>query len=108
MTNITISESFEPQLSDKDLVEVEQQLRISLPLDYREFLLTHNGGRPEPNEFTMRENTRDAEGILEWLYGIHDDETYNLVDVASMLKDRMPPEMLPIGLDPGGNIICLA
>jgi hypothetical protein len=31
----------------------------------------------------------------------------DLLDTAASMKDRMPPDVLPIGLDPFGNFICL-
>jgi hypothetical protein len=108
MTNITISESFEPQLSDKDLVDVEQQLGITLPLDYKGFLLAHNGGQPHPNRFPIAGNSSDTHALLGLLFGICKDKWGNLVDQVRESRDRMPPEFIPIGLDPGGNLILLA
>jgi cell wall assembly regulator SMI1 len=107
MTTTTIRDSFQPKLSAEDIETVERRLNLVFPTDYKEFLLAHNGGRPKPNRFPIRGNRSDTQGILSWLYGIHDDGTYNLIDQAAMFQDRVPPELLPIGEDPGGNLICL-
>jgi cell wall assembly regulator SMI1 len=108
MTNITVRDSFEPKLSHQDIERAEHRLKITLPTDYKEFLLTHNGGRLEPNRFPIRSNRSDTHGILNWLFGVREHGQYSLVDEAMRFQGRVPPDLLPIGEDPGGNLICLA
>ncbi len=33
---------------------------------------------------------------------------YNLLRYAQLFKDRIPPNLLPIGHDPGGNLVCIS
>ncbi len=40
-----------PQLSVQDIELFEGELGFDLPLDYRAFLITHNGGSPEESSF---------------------------------------------------------
>ena len=40
---------FERRLSDEDIAAFESKNNISLPTQYREFLLQYNGGTPYPN-----------------------------------------------------------
>jgi len=107
MTNIIISESY-PPLREEDVVRVEQQLGITLPDDYREFLLMHNGGHPEPKYFPIKDNPSDDHGILEWFYCIQEGEYYDLRRQVQLLRGRIPPNLLPIADDPGGNLLCMS
>ena len=63
MRNITIYESY-PPLKEDDIVAAERQLGISLPADYRNFLLKHNGGYPEPDAFPISGFRTDGGGRL--------------------------------------------
>ena len=42
-TNVTLNQSC-PRISEDELTEFEHQLKVSLPADYREFLLAYNRG----------------------------------------------------------------
>jgi hypothetical protein len=108
MTKVAMRQSFQPALTEADLRAAEQQLRIELPSDYKAFLLANNGGRPTPNRFPVANNPSGSQGILDWLFGIHAGRHYSLLHEAAVTKGRVPAELLPIGEDPGGNLICLA
>ncbi len=105
---VTIHES-RPPITDADIQAVEQQLNIQFPDDYRRFLLAHNGGRPEPSVFDIIEGeSAFTDSMVDWFYCIDPgDYHFHIVKKAKVFKDRMPPEFIPIGCDPGGNQICL-
>lgn len=91
-------------------VERLERRRIAgkLPAPYRRFLLTHNGGKPVPAGFTLpgpRRPYRDGE--VRAFLGI-DVENYDLETWCDIYRGRMPDELMPIALDPLGNVICLA
>jgi cell wall assembly regulator SMI1 len=97
------------KITEKDIVELEQRLEMSLPSDYRQFLLRVNGGQPEPNAFPIRDSPRDTHGLLDRLFSVDDKDTdYDILDNAEVFRDRVPSDLLPIAFDPGGNLICLA
>jgi hypothetical protein len=58
MTTIKIENSY-PPIAETDLIQVMAELearlekKMELPDEYIQFLLTHNGGRPEPNVFPV-------------------------------------------------------
>src|SRR5438045_2278196 len=106
MSNITFRKS-PPAVGPDEVSQLEQQLGITLPADYREFLLTTNGGRPKPNVFPIQENSSGDRGIIHQLYGIVAGNHNNLADVAARFRERVPAELLPIGRDPGGNLLLL-
>ena len=94
-------------LTTHELDQFAQQLPSSLPLDYREFLLQYNGGQPEPATFLIdaEQGTTD----LQWLYGLHDGPDWaNLWRARDVYHNRVPSELLPIGHDSGGNLVCIS
>lgn len=99
------------KLSSKDIKEMEGELNLSFPKDYKDFLLKTNGGMPEDEvEFDFIENGTSDEDEFEQGSDIHyfyDDneimESYeNLVD-----EELIPDEYLPIACDSFDNQILL-
>jgi cell wall assembly regulator SMI1 len=109
MTHITIDKSFSP-IDEATIQALEQELGIQLPSDYRQFLLTHNGGRPTPAHFPLTGDPLNSSGGIHWFYGIHRgrERHYNLRKAYDVFQDRMPANFFPIACDPGGNQICLS
>ena len=76
-----------PPLADDALADLERRLGITLPAEYRAFLLAHNGGVPRPEWFRLpvREEwiaTRRSVGGMRW-FGY----CYNNGRMAEYLKD---------------------
>jgi hypothetical protein len=46
-----------PTLTPADLDWIERRFQLTLPADYRAFLLIHNGGNPEPDHFRIPDRT---------------------------------------------------
>jgi hypothetical protein len=101
-----IYDSFSPVTED-EIAEFEDKHNLLLPTDYKEFLLQHNGGRPEPNMFPIRDFPYDTHGLMGWFYGIDDDFDLSLAENIETHTGRIPDDLIPIGHDPGGNLICL-
>ena len=97
-------ENHEPVLTDERLRSAERKLGLDFPESYRRFLLAHNGGRPEPETFSLPDGSTD---LVDWFLGIHNGEEDNLLRYADAYKGRVPDDLLPIAHDPGGNLICL-
>jgi len=102
---ITITQSG-PSLTEADIAQAEARLNRPIPKAYRDFLLQHNSGHPEPNAF-RRPPDGEAVDSVSWFYGLNTghygtDLEWNLKED----QDRMPPEMFPIA-SVGGCQICL-
>jgi cell wall assembly regulator SMI1 len=114
MDNVTIHDSFSPALSEVDIARFEELIDSRLPADYRRFLLAHNGGRPEPSVFSVYGQTNkydepfNQSSVVNWFFGLHDGEHYRLTELLHWMGDRVPANLLPIGEDPFGNMICLS
>jgi hypothetical protein len=96
-----------PPVSDSQIDRFENDHGISLPLAYRRFLRSTNGGQPHSyTSFVIPEVGEEV--LLGVLYGICDGQ-YG-VSLGAMLaefKDSLPEEYIPIGEDPGGNQLLL-
>ncbi len=91
-------------LNPERLAEFEAKLGYKLPSGYREFLISCNGGKPEPYDFEVS----DGADSLHHVYGLHDGPNYAQLDYAfSIYYGRMPQSMIPIADDPCGNAICI-
>jgi hypothetical protein len=89
---------------------LEARFSFSLPTAYREFLLTYNGGSPEPCGFLYQNQGKSYRAIANRFLGIQDG-SYSLYEDLLTYKERekrVPDNLIPIADDPGGNLICLS
>lgn len=110
----TIHEGKGP-LAEADVQAAEQVLGVKFPPDYREFLLSVNGGYPEPDGFDIHWAAGQSCGddwrrtAMSWFYAIGDESVGNLLKVNHVdFAGRLPPETLAIASDAGGNQLLLA
>jgi cell wall assembly regulator SMI1 len=89
-----------------DIQSLESRLAVKLPGAYRDFLLTHNGGRPIPDGFPIPGgDTSDAGSLMNHFFGV--TGPYSIEKTITVFASRIPAGLLPIGRDAGGNIICM-
>ncbi|MBZ2188660.1 SMI1/KNR4 family protein [Alcanivorax sp. JB21] len=85
-------------LSEEEIRNVEQDMRVSFPVDYRHFVAKHDGAKPKLNIFSISESNES--GINEFipLHRIRKECNFieNLVDGR-----------IPIAWAEGGNYVCL-
>lgn len=84
-------------VTEEQILLLEEKLKSRLPQDYRDFLLTYNGGNPRPNVFFISQEQQESN--LSILFGITSDKDYNLWDNALRAYDDMDRTVLPIGED---------
>jgi cell wall assembly regulator SMI1 len=102
----------ERPLAPDELERAEKTLGVSLPEDYKRFLLAHNGGRPRPDAFRITWKGQPfAPGwrvsAVGDFHAIYEGDAVNLLVDARKFKDRIPKEMLPVATDPGSNLVLL-
>lgn len=92
-------DTFQP-FSEKEVKEVETQIKANLPASYREMLSTLGGVFFSEAVYYVdpKENVPEMFGGF---YGF--DELIN----ATKYLDNLPPGIIPIGDDGGGNLYCL-
>ncbi len=101
---VKMTDSLGP-ISEKDIVELESIYKIQLPINYRNFLIKYNGGRPEPDCFNFKDGTSGSD--INMFFGLCKDYNYNLTAQIEIFKDRIPYSLFSIAEDSGGNIICI-
>ena len=107
-------------IPDSEVSEFERRYDVQLPTDYRDFLLTINGGFLNSAYEVQYANNRLA-GILSF-HGIADEtnidallnrrnrclgESLEMQFVTYQDRGRLPKGTMPIGSDDGGNLILL-
>jgi cell wall assembly regulator SMI1 len=100
-------ESSRKSITNRELDDLETTLKVKLPADYRVFLLSFNGGLPEPNLIPLMNDPADTHAMLECLFCIAEGDNLDITERNSWMEGRMPAGFIAIGEDPGGNQICL-
>ena len=97
-------EKINESLSLENLESFEHNRNITLPKDYRKFLLEYNGGYPNPGIYKILDEL--GEGILNIFYGI--GSMYdNLEKKFDIFDEILEIGFIPIADDPSGNQICI-
>lgn len=86
-----------------DTIErMEDRLQITLPDDYKQFVLKYDGGYPHPNHFKVDEKVE----ILNNLLSLDENETDNIYEVLEDLQNRIGDQLIPFAEDGFGNLLC--
>ena len=93
-----------PKVGKRRLAQFERDTGLSLPDDYRAFLLKHNGGTPVDARFEIPALREDA--LVGVFYGV-DYPDADLAEELEQWGDEMPPGFLLIGHDPGGAFLVM-
>lgn len=92
------------KLSLEQIEQFEVRNNLKLPEKYKTFLLKWNGGYTEPSLFSISEEQgTSVVNVLNGIGNMYD----NLDKVIDIYEYRLPEGFVPIGDDPGGNVICL-
>jgi cell wall assembly regulator SMI1 len=105
---VKISQSF-PSIQIVDIEKVERDYNIRLPQDYRDFLLEHNGGVPQPDTFDLLLAGKPSSSDVRRFLGIGGASQDSLETQRKLDTNHvMPDSLLPIAYDSGGSVICLS
>ena len=97
-----------PSSIDFKVIEaLEQYWEFSLTKDYKLFLSKYNGGSPDFNYFSFKQNS-DNGSFVDNFFGICKDKNNNLLVNMKLYNNRIPSNFLPIADDPGSNLILLS
>lgn len=92
----------------EDIQRLERRIGASLPADYLAFLRTANGMvRLRRYLFSFVEGKLATSSVVQALFTLAPHPHYNLEQKLETLEGRYPPDVLPIGADPGGNLLCI-
>ncbi len=101
-----IFEDSHTSIGEVDLHSVEENIGFELPVEYKSFLLKHNGGRPILDSVRHENQHFDYVGYFYAIRGetYHDD----LLRQIGELKGMIPDGYLPIAESPGGDVFCIS
>jgi hypothetical protein len=102
MSSVSFSEGA-PATNELAVARLERALSVRFPEDYRAFLLTVNGGRPDPGclRFEFGGETDDFQ--VHFFFGVDDPETScDLKWNADITVETRTAELLPIACDDFG------
>jgi hypothetical protein len=104
--NVQIDNS-QPPVQDADLKKIEASLGYALPLEYRNFILQNNGGRPVPHRFSTVDGK--IESGVKLLFPVADvgDNLLSEIDDFT-LTGTIPRNLFPIATDPIENRLLLS
>lgn len=102
---VTLSEGCGP-IKSEVIADFEAQHGVSLPDDYKRFLLRWNGGRPSQTGFEIPHWPGEA-SAMHFFWGIRENKSHDLNYWYVEFLDRLPKGFISIGSDQGGNMLCL-
>ena len=102
MTEILESNKFGP-VQASDISQFETHNNSELPVDYKNFLIKYNGGRPNPNVVPS------VQSDVQWIYGMVDEPYYaSIFQHIDIFQKRIPSWYFPIANDSGGNLYLMS
>ena len=88
--------------------QLESDTGISLPDDYKSFLLKHNGGEPDPSMFETKDGKLES-FVLHFLPITNMVEDNLLEEIEGItLACQIPANLIPIAITPADNRIVLS
>ena len=105
MKNLKVTDC-KKALTQHDIINLEKILHITLPEEYKNFLLLNNGGQPDKDCYPML--SKNIEGAdIAWFYAYYEGKISSLTNEYEENKDIIPEDFISIGYGSGGNEICL-
>lgn len=98
-------------ITKEEILEIEHNLNVKFPLDFKSHYLNFNGGVPDNQYFYMEEY-----GVFLWInsfipFKYENEKTKNWTIEKSYFnfvsKNVMPNNFIPFAADYGGNQICI-
>jgi cell wall assembly regulator SMI1 len=109
--NLTFNSESKP-LTNEDIISLERDLGLTLPVQYKQFLSQHNGGNPSLPIFrylnTYFEPHEWSDSVIKRFFGVtNKEDPYDIRRRRFIAEDRIPSSLLPIAGDAFGNTICV-
>jgi len=92
---------------------IEKKLLTKIPVQFKNFLLQHNGGHPFPNAFNIQWKDQDwaggyQTGSFGYFFSVNSkDEFKDFYENFETFGDRIPADTLPIAYTSGGDLVLM-
>jgi hypothetical protein len=95
-------------VSAGEVSAIETTLGFKFPVEYRAFIIEHNGGTPIPSKFLYRRHGEDPQvASIAWFLAIYDGPHENFLKYFRAYKGRIPDATIPVARGPGGSLLLL-
>ncbi|WP_029542226.1 SMI1/KNR4 family protein [Selenomonas sp. AB3002] len=96
----------EPLINPNAVVTFLEKEHITIPRDVIDFIVCHNGGRPEKSLF---DTDKGREYVFDGLFSYNADDSECIFKIyEGELRDNLKKDgLFPIGMDPAGDMICV-
>jgi len=89
--------------------QIEKELGYTLPTDYVDFILHYGGCGFSDVSYPLIDYCPIGDRqLLSICFGILPKDSYDLLNNYCTFRERIPPNLLPIGGDGMGNLVCLS
>jgi len=99
--------TFKPLVS-QDIEAFENAYGVNIPENYKKFLLLHNGGKPVKRRFKTADGTITSSVMLFLPLSKETDANLERFYEKYCTNKIVPPDLIPIGVDPAESLICLS
>jgi cell wall assembly regulator SMI1 len=94
--------------TEESIQALERELGFPLPVDYRHFLATDNGGEPSPSGFVFETNDGPSDSAVRYFLTLDPGGgSYNIREFRRRYSDRVPQGLMPIACDSFGNLVLI-
>ncbi|MBC6972246.1 SMI1/KNR4 family protein [Bacillus sp. Xin] len=90
------------KITVEEVLSIIKEINYDIPKDYADCAAENNGGVAKPNLFDVE----GIERVFGSLLSYDKNDVEFILKVYNNYKDTLPKELLPIGFDPAGNLIC--
>jgi hypothetical protein len=98
-----------PLLTEGQIARIEKQLDVTLPDDYRSFLIRTNGGKPRQDSFPIQTHKTLSIGKIVQLFGLGRPVKESNIDWNyKNLIGQLPNYHFPIAITPEEDMVTLS
>ena len=88
-------------------IDIEAKLRIKLPIEYKQFLLSEFKNPPIKDEFEFTLNDQTSSSAIAYFLELTNNENRSITNFIDTYKNRIPVNTTPIAYDNFGNLILI-
>lgn len=103
----TIILDSKPKIRVTHLYNIENSLKIKLSIEYKQFLMHHNGGYPTLDKFDYIIDSNKCSSFIAYFLSICDNNDYSLIYYIQTYKDKIPENMIPIAVVRNNNLLLI-
>ena len=92
------------KISEASIDSFEKEIQLSLPDDYKKFLIDTNGGALQNG---LIKPQRPGELLIDYLFGLSEKDEFDLRFWHSEFRGEIPEKSVIIGSDAGGGFLLL-